>query len=100
MHSEFIAAANASDLYPYTLDVLSRLHEAGVPMGLIRNTTIPTAHMREVLDSKKCLPFFTTMILSGEAGVSKPSPELFALASQRAGPTAVDDPRCAWHAAR
>ncbi|HLI45559.1 MAG TPA: HAD-IA family hydrolase [Acidimicrobiales bacterium] len=63
--------------YPDTTAVLARLHEAGVPVGVVSNTdwNIRQGYERSGLDR-----FISTYVLSFEHGTAKPEPEMWRLA--------------------
>ncbi|TFI52379.1 hypothetical protein BLD44_020735 [Mastigocladus laminosus UU774] len=76
------------DIYPYIPNVLQRLKDNGVKIGIISNTGNETEHdMRRVLEEAKIYSFFepNLLIYSSVVGVRKPSPEIFRLAAERAG---------------
>lgn len=76
------------DIYPYIPKVLQHLKENGLKIGIISNTGNETeAAMKRVLEEAGIYSFFepSLLIYSSVVGVSKPSPEIFRLAAQRAG---------------
>ncbi|MDJ0568868.1 MAG: M20/M25/M40 family metallo-hydrolase [Pleurocapsa sp. MO_192.B19] len=76
------------DIYPYIPNVLQQLKDNGLKMGIISNTGHETEDdMKRVLEEAGIYSFFKPdlLIYSSVVGVSKPSPEIFRLAAERAG---------------
>jgi putative hydrolase of the HAD superfamily len=59
------------------LDVLRTLHELGVRIGLISNTTWPGASHRGDLDRYGLMAYFDHLVFSADADLWKPEPEVF-----------------------
>ena len=82
--------------YATTVEVLTGLHGAGIPVGVVSNTgwDVPGVFARWGLDG-----MIDTFVLSFEVGAVKPDPAVFLLAAERLGtdPGEVlmvgDDPR-------
>jgi|SRR6266571_3586044 HAD superfamily hydrolase (TIGR01549 family) len=73
---------------PGVLQSLGRLKHAGFRLGIISNTGEETSQtMRRALSGAKLYDFFepTLLIYSSEVNMKKDSPEIFRLASERAG---------------
>ncbi len=88
-HSDSTTLAQAaSDIFTLNvpmLPVIAALERARVPLGILSNTC--HAHWQHLLDLRwGILPGgFRELVLSYEAGSSKPEPAIFALATKRAG---------------
>ena len=85
-HSELIHAWKRQDEMiageiPGTADLVIRLHAAGVPLFLLTNMPV------EVFAARRrrypVLSLFDGAVVSGEEGVLKPSPEIFAVLRDR-----------------
>jgi HAD superfamily hydrolase (TIGR01549 family) len=68
---------------PRTVPVLEELG-AKLPVALISNYDHPP-HVHELLAEEQMLELFHTVVVSGEVGVKKPDPAIFALALDRLG---------------
>lgn len=76
------------DVYPNIPNILQQLKDNHLKIGIISNTGNETeADMKKVLEEAGIYSFFepSLLIYSSVVGVSKPSPEIFRLAAQRAG---------------
>ena len=76
---------NADPLwYPYdhTEQVLKKLRDAGYRLGVISNWD---RSARPILERNGLIGYFDACVISSEVGVSKPSPEIFTIAAERAG---------------
>jgi putative hydrolase of the HAD superfamily len=69
-------------LYPETLDVLQKLRELGLKLGIISNFD---TRVYSVLDSLRIRDFFDTVTISSETGYSKPDPQIFEAAVRDLG---------------
>ncbi|MFI7510517.1 HAD family hydrolase [Micromonospora aurantiaca] len=69
-------------------DALRALAGTGARLVLTSNTlsTSPQVH-RQMIDDLELSPFFADMLLSGELGIAKPRPEVFATIAERANTT-------------
>ncbi|MEU7802536.1 HAD family hydrolase [Micromonospora arborensis] len=69
-------------------DALRALVTTGARLVLTSNTlsTSPQVH-RQLLDDLELAPFFVDMLFSGELGIAKPRPEVFATVAERAHST-------------
>ncbi|WP_229399921.1 HAD family hydrolase [Micromonospora okii] len=69
-------------------DALRALVGTGARLVLTSNTlsTSPQVH-RQLLDDLELSPFFADMLFSGELGIAKPRPEVFATVAERAHTT-------------
>ena len=91
------------ELFPETLDTLRVLREKGYPIAVVSNFD---RRFHRVAEGHGMAPFFDEVLLSGELGLSKPHPAIFAAAAERLGiePGAIlhigDDPEADWHGAR
>lgn len=72
-------------LFPGTLETLQALAGAGVCMGLIANTAVPSWSMDRSFHGVGLLSFFPTRIYSGDERLAKPDARIFHLAAERAG---------------
>jgi len=84
---KFIAAVPPSSVparvYSDVRRCLNELQEDGKLLGVISNAS-SEASARSLLDRGGILPYFSTVVSSGTEGVSKPSPDLFHRALERA----------------
>jgi len=67
-------------MYPGAEKVLQRLKEAGIPIALVRNSTLPCEEFQQTLIRCGGDKFFDVrhnVVLSGEVGVVKPHPKIF-----------------------
>lgn len=82
-----LAAAFAADRlrrhvpYPDAVATLERLRAAGHRLGLVTNGAPDYQNLK--LDGSGLRPHFEAVVVSGEAGVGKPDPRIFALALER-----------------
>jgi putative hydrolase of the HAD superfamily len=65
------------ELYPETLDVLTRLKSEGRYIGIISNFD---SRLHEVCRALKISPYLDSVTISSQTGWSKPSPEIFSQA--------------------
>jgi bacterial leucyl aminopeptidase len=82
------------DIYPHIPNILQQLKDNGLKIGIISNTGNETEdNMKRVLEEAGIYRFFQPglLIYSSVVGVSKPSPEIFRLAAERAG--YADEPK-------
>lgn len=63
-------------LDPAAIPVLKKLRSAGMILGLVSNFDHPR-HVRKHLSEYGLYNLFETIIISGEAGVKKPDPDIF-----------------------
>ncbi|MFJ8162363.1 HAD family hydrolase [Streptomyces sp. NPDC096136] len=70
------------------VETLTRLKASGVPIGLVSNCS---SDVRDMLDASDLGPLIDVSVLSAEAGLMKPDPEIFLLAARRLG---VDSGAC------
>ena len=77
----------AYSLAPGAWEVLRRLQNQEIPMGIVSNNH---AGVRNVLKEQGILSYFQTVVISEEAGVYKPDPEILRLACAQTG-TAPED---------
>lgn len=64
------------------VETLTRLKALGVPVGLVSNCS---SDVRDMLDASELGPLIDVSVLSAEAGLMKPDPEIFLLAARRLG---------------
>jgi putative hydrolase of the HAD superfamily len=69
------------------LPALAALHRAGLRLGIISNTPWDTRghYLEEMLRREGLLDYLPVRLFSGNAGVRKPSPEIFAAALEACG---------------
>jgi HAD superfamily hydrolase (TIGR01509 family) len=72
---------------PGTADLVRRLKARGTPLHLLTNMPADVFHAR--VERWAVLREFDGAVVSGEEGVLKPSPEIFALLLERFGLTAA-----------
>lgn len=70
---------------PDTRDVLRRLRDDGIVLGLVSNTFIPGQVLDRHLDEEGLLEFFPVRVYSCDVGYRKPHRRIFGIACQRAG---------------
>jgi bacterial leucyl aminopeptidase len=76
------------DIYPHIPNILQQLKDNGLKIGVISNTGKETEDdMKRVLEEARVYSFFepNLLIFSSVVGISKPSPQIFRLAAERAG---------------
>ena len=73
------------EAYAYCRPVLADLKAAGFKLGVISNWD---ESARSLLDEHGLTEFFDTIVISSEAGFSKPEPEIFHIAFEQSGSTA------------
>jgi putative hydrolase of the HAD superfamily len=79
---------------PDTVELLGQLHDVGVSLYFLSN--MPAPYARELEARHAFLGYFKTGVFSGDVGLSKPDPQIYAFAAQRTGKPAsqlifVDD---------
>ena len=67
------------------IEAVRRAHDAGVKTGVVSNSWGETTY--DVVDWRS---LFDTIVISGEVGLHKPSPEIFELACERLGVPAAE----------
>ena len=68
-------------LFPDAYTTLKTLKEAGIKLGIVSNLSAKHVPSRyEMLKEHNLTEFFSTIVLSGERGISKPNPEIFSIA--------------------
>lgn len=73
---------------PGALDVVRRLHELGVPIGILTNGPADIQRLKlEQLGAAEC---FTATVVSGEVGVGKPDPAVFQIVLGALGASPAD----------
>lgn len=86
---EIYSAFNMKSMAPGAFELLCKLQESGVPIGLVRNSTLPPHHFHaQSLEPTSAHEFFDVsknVILSGEVGVKKPDPQIFEALLSKAG---------------
>lgn len=73
---------------PGALDVVRRVHEAGISVGLLTNG--PADIQRLKFEQLGAADLFTAVVVSGEAGVGKPDPRVFDLVLAALGAAPAD----------
>ena len=73
---------NAWHLCPGVKETLSLLKEKGYSLGIISNWD---SSAKPILDKFGIKNFFSTIVISSEVGVEKPSVEIFSIALERSG---------------
>lgn len=66
------------------LEALRCLHAAGIRIGILSNFD-HYPHVHALLEQEGLLPFLDAVVVSGEVGLKKPDPAIFALALERLG---------------
>ena len=79
---------------PDTVELLGQLHDVGVSLYFLSN--MPAPYARELEARHAFLGYFKTGVFSGDVGLSKPDPQIYAMAAERTGKPAsqlifVDD---------
>jgi putative hydrolase of the HAD superfamily len=74
-------------LYDDVLPCMARLHEAGIRMGLVSNTS---RDLDEIVAAFVLADYVEVVVASIEIGLAKPSPAIFGAALERAGVLAAD----------
>ncbi len=69
-------------------ELLTEWKEQGIPLGLLTNGE--TAFQMAKLTSSGLLPYFDCVLISQEIGISKPSPRVYQMASERLGVSVSD----------
>lgn len=72
---------------PEALPLLRALHERGMRCGVLTNFDYPS-HVRRLLELEGFAPYLDAVVISGEVGLKKPDPRIFALALERLGVSA------------
>jgi putative hydrolase of the HAD superfamily len=70
------------ELFPDAIPTLARLKADGYVLGLVSNATPDTV---AIIESLGLPDYFPVIVVSGIVGVSKPNPEIFRIALQKAG---------------
>ena len=73
---------------PDTVELLGQLHDAGVPLYFLSN--MPAPYARELEARHAFWGYFKAGVFSGDVGLSKPDPQIYALAAERTGQRASD----------
>ncbi|MGJ7912462.1 HAD family hydrolase [Neobacillus sp. LXY-1] len=73
--------------YPFTHSILQQLKTENYKIGLISNWDLSA---RDLLKRNGLLPYFDTVVISSEVGVSKPDPGIFYTALKLANATAEE----------
>lgn len=75
---------------PDSLAALGALHERGIAMGCVTNTILTQAGIDDVLQRLGLRRYFTSSVVSAEAGFRKPHPSLFRQALSELGVQAYE----------
>jgi putative hydrolase of the HAD superfamily len=78
-------------LFPDAHTTLEILQSRGLKLGILSN--LPAKYVPDrykMIEEHNLTPFFSTIVLSGERGVSKPNPKIFTIALEELG---VSDPK-------
>lgn len=76
LYEEFLKPSHY-ELFPDVIRNLERLKQEGFRLGLVSNFS---SGLRAILEDKGILPFFDPVVISVEAGMEKPNPNIFKLA--------------------
>lgn len=68
---------------PDTVELLGQLHDVGVSLYFLSN--MPAPYARELEARHAFLGYFKTGVFSGDVGLSKPDPQIYAMAAERTG---------------
>ena len=79
-HKPFLESAA---LLPDVRDVLSRVKERKIKMGVISNTIWPARLLADELQRLAILDYFEVLVLSSETSIRKPSPFIFEAACKK-----------------
>jgi putative hydrolase of the HAD superfamily len=71
-----------------TRTTLKTLRSEGIKLGIITNG--PAIWQQRKIDAVGIAPLFDSIVISGNEGVEKPDPRIFALALERSGATAAE----------
>lgn len=71
---DHFTTARAWELYPDVLPALTRLHESGIPLGLITNYD---TRVFPVLDALGLSPLLSTVVIPAHVGAAKPDRAIF-----------------------
>jgi HAD superfamily hydrolase (TIGR01509 family) len=71
-----------------TLTTLRTLRSLGIKLGIITNG--PSVWQHRKIEAAGISPLFDAIVISGNEGVEKPDPRIFALALERCGATAAE----------
>ena len=68
---------------PDTVELLGQLHDVGVSLYFLSN--MPAPYARELEARHAFLGYFKTGVFYGDVGLSKPDPQIYAMAAERTG---------------
>jgi len=83
--TEAFFSGDESPLYDGTEELLQTLVANKIPVGLIRNSKIPTPIMQRRLDKYGIGKYFNVVVMAGEEGAEKPDALVFHRAIEKAG---------------
>jgi len=66
-------------------EMLASLRDAGLRLGIVSNTFVPSEVLDRHLDRERLLEYLPVRVYSCDAGIRKPDPQVFRIALQRAG---------------
>ena len=72
-------------IFPGAAELLRKLRERGIPVGLIRNSTLPRETMMNNLRDAGVADLFDAVVMSGEVGHEKPAAPIFLMAVSALG---------------
>jgi len=78
-------------IFPDTYSTLKSLKDSGIKLGVVSN--LPAKYVPDrykMLKQYNLVQFFSSIVLSGERGVSKPNPEIFLIALKELGVSLPD----------
>lgn len=83
-HNDAADGSSPHSLMPEAKETLEALKSRGYRLGLIRNSKMPEAAMRQRLQRLGVEHYFDVVVMSGDVGCEKPDPRIFHEAQKRA----------------
>jgi HAD superfamily hydrolase (TIGR01549 family) len=83
-HNDAADGSSPHSLMPEAKETLEALKSRGYRLGLIRNSKMPEAAMRQRLQRLGVEHYFDVVVMSGDVGCEKPDPRIFQEAQKRA----------------
>lgn len=83
-HNDAADGSSPHSLMPEARETLEALKSRGYRLGLIRNSKMPEAAMRQRLQRLGVEHYFDVVVMSGDVGCEKPDPRIFQEAQKRA----------------
>ncbi|MBT7787696.1 MAG: HAD family hydrolase [Calditrichaeota bacterium] len=77
-------------LQPHTVEMLEKLKESGIEIGMVSNCVLSGKSLEDVLERNGIREYFNFVIASSDYGFRKPNPQIFKTALAKSGTSAEE----------